>query len=205
MQEFTNETIDISTLPKFEEVQLNKIDSKYFRIILINVSIFFGLLIIAFAVLSYLKEDLFSNRVWLFLGMGLPVLYGFTILLNHLGFKKRGYAFREHDVIYKSGLIKESTVIVPDNRVQHVALHQGFFSRMFGLASIELFTAGGNHSDLEISGLVLAEARKIKNMISIKINENVSNNEINEEVKKDVANEAITFDTDIKQEERNEE
>lgn len=173
MQEFTNETIDISTLPKFEEVQLNSINLKYFRIILINISIFFGLLLIAFTALSFLKEAFFSNRVWLIIGVFLPVFYGFVIVMNYFSFKKRGYAFREHDVIYKSGLIKESTIIVPNNRVQHVALHQGFFSRLFGLAAVELFTAGGSSSDLEISGLVLAEAQKIKNMISIKINTNL--------------------------------
>lgn len=201
MQEFTNETIDISALPKFEEVQLNKIDAKYFRIILINISIFFGLLIIAFAVLSYLQGDFFSNRIWLLVGMGLPVLYGVTILLNHLGFKKRGYAFREHDVIYKSGLIRETTVIIPNNRVQHVALHQGFFSRLLGLAAIELFTAGGNSSDLEIPGLVLAEAQKIKNMISNKINDNLVKEELDtilEEVSE------ITTEEQNKEEAKNE-
>lgn len=204
MQEFTNETINISSLPKYEEVPLNKIDSKYFKIIIINISIFFGILILTFAALSFLKEDLFSNRVWLLAGVGLLFLFVLTILLYHLGFKKRGYAFREHDVIYKSGLIKESTIIVPDNRVQHVALHQGFFSRMFGLASIELFTAGGNHSDLEIPGLVLAEAQKIKNMISVKINENVSNIDIKEEVSKDDINEVIALELETKVEEKNE-
>ena len=54
-----------------------------------------------------------------------------------------------------------------------MAIHQGFFSRQFGLASVELFTAGGNNSDLEIAGLLLADAQKIKNRISIKINDNL--------------------------------
>lgn len=173
MINFTNDTIDISALPKFEEVKLHKIDSKYFKIILINISIFFGILLIVFTCLVYIKESLFSNRVWMLIGASLPVFYGLFIVLYHFSFKKRGYAFREHDVIYKSGLIRESTIIVPNNRVQHVAIHQGFFSRQFGLAAVELFTAGGNNSDLEISGLVLAEAQKIKNMISIKINDNL--------------------------------
>lgn len=203
MQKFTNETIDISALPKFEEVHLNRISSKYFNIILINISIFFGILILAFAALSFLKEELFSNRIWLLLGISLPILYVVSILLYHLGFKKRGYAFREHDVIYKSGLIRESTIIVPDNRVQHVALHQGLFSRMFGLASIELFTAGGNHSDLEISGLILAEAQKIKNMISIKINENVANIDDKDFISNGISSE-ITLETEKKMEEKNE-
>ncbi|NJM80580.1 MAG: PH domain-containing protein [Flavobacterium sp.] len=154
----------------------------------------------------FLKEELFSNWIWLLLGFSLPVLYVVTILLYHLGFKKRGYAFRKHDVIYKSGLVRESTIIIPNNRVQHVALHQGFLSRQFGLASIELFTAGGNHSDLEISGLLLADAQKIKNMISIKINDNLEKEELqtSSEIETDISIDEIRFDKQNKEEIKNE-
>lgn len=67
-------------------------------------------------------------------------------------------------------MISETTTIIPFNRVQHVALHQGFISRKLGLASVELFTAGGSSSDLEIPGLLLADAQIIKNLVSQKIN-----------------------------------
>jgi hypothetical protein len=40
MQNFTNETIDINELPNFEEVQLNQLQSKYFNVIAINLSLF---------------------------------------------------------------------------------------------------------------------------------------------------------------------
>ncbi len=51
-----------------------------------------------------------------------------------------------------------------------MALYQGFISRKLGLASVELFTAGGRSSDLKIPGLLLEEAQKIKNLVSQKIN-----------------------------------
>ena len=38
------------------------------------------------------------------------------------------------------------------------------------MASIELFTAGGSSSDLEIPGLLLSDAQNIKNLVSHKIN-----------------------------------
>jgi membrane protein YdbS with pleckstrin-like domain len=71
--------------------------------------------------------------------------------------------------VYKSGLISETTTIVPFQRIQHVALHQGLFSRFFGLASLELFTAGGSSTDLHISGLLLEEAQRYKIWIVEKI------------------------------------
>jgi hypothetical protein len=44
-------------------------------------------------------------------------------------------------------------------------------SRYFGLASIELFTAGGSSSDLKINGLLFEDAKKVKESVSLKINE----------------------------------
>ena len=105
------------------------------------------------------------------------VLLVLSFLYLKISFAKKGFAIREHDVIFKSGVISETTTIVTNNRVQHVALHQGILSRIFGLASIELFTAGGSSSDLKISGLLLDDAKKIKESVSLKINEIETSNE----------------------------
>lgn len=170
MIEFTNETIEINELPKFEEVLLKPLQSKYYNIIAINIGILNLVVLGAFLGISYFKEDLFSNRIWLIFGVIISIFIALSFVLAKLSFNKKGYAFRTHDAIYKEGLISETTTIIPFNRVQHVALHQGFIARKFGLASIELFTAGGSSSDLEIPGLLLEEAQKIKNMVSQKIN-----------------------------------
>lgn len=170
MVKFKNETIDINELPNFEEVQLNQLQPKYFNVIAINLSLFNFLILILFFVISYFKTDLFSNRVWLIIGAFIGVLIILSFLLAKLSFNKKGYAFRTHDVIYKEGLISETTTIIPFNRVQHVALHQGFISRKLGLASIELFTAGVSSSDLKIPGILLEDAQKIKSLVSQKIN-----------------------------------
>ena len=116
------------------------------------------------------KKDIFSIKVWGSIFVALILLLGLIVFFTKKSFKKIGYAFRSHDAIYKSGLISETTTIIPFNRVQHVALHQGFISRKLGLASVELFTAGGSSSDLKIPGLLLEEAQKIKNLVSQKIN-----------------------------------
>ena len=170
MQEFTNETINLDELPKFEQVPLQSLQPKYFTVIAINRTFFNLVLLIAFFILHNAKYDMFSSRIWLIAGMVLPVILGLNYALARLSFNKKGFAFREHDAIFKEGLLSETTTIVPFNRVQHVALHQGFIARKLGLASIELFTAGGSSSDLEIPGLLLEQAQQIKNMVAQKIN-----------------------------------
>jgi membrane protein YdbS with pleckstrin-like domain len=170
MNEFTNNPIDITQLPKFEEVQLKGLNPKYITVLLFNFSLLLILVIGGFSALFYFNQDAFSNTIWMAILVGIVLFLAGLVVFTKFSFHKKGYAFREHDAIYKSGLISETTTIIPFNRVQHVALHQGFISRKLGLASIELFTAGGSSSDLEIPGLLLADAQLIKNLVSQKIN-----------------------------------
>lgn len=169
--EFKNNTIDIASLPKFEETALNPLQKDYFKVMLIQFGIVFGLLLIGIIALYIVSnEELIQNKI-IYFGIGWLVLLVLSFLYLKISFAKKGFALREHDVIFKSGVISETTTIVTNNRVQHVALHQGMLSRYFGLASIELFTAGGSASDLKINGLLFEDAKKIKESVSLKINE----------------------------------
>ena len=171
MNEFTNETINISTLPKFEETALNPLQKSYFKVMLIQFGIVYGILLIGIIVLYFISiKELIQDKI-IYFAIGWLVLLVLNFLYLRVSFAKKGFALREHDVIFKSGVISETTTIVTNNRVQHVALHQGMLSRIFGLASIELFTAGGSSSDLKINGLLLDDAKKIKESVSLKINE----------------------------------
>lgn len=170
MENFSNQTINIQELPKFEEVEFTALNPKYLKVIFLNLIFVVGLFILVPIVIYLVKPTFFSNRVSLILGALIPLTLGLILSFTLTAFKKRGFAFREHDVMYKSGIISNTTIIIPYNRVQHVALHQGFISRKFGLASVEIFTAGGRGSDLEIPGIMIDEAQKIKQLVMKKIN-----------------------------------
>jgi membrane protein YdbS with pleckstrin-like domain len=169
--EFNNNTIDISTLPKFEETTLNPLQKDYFKVMLIQFAIVFGILFIGIIALYFISIEEFIKDKIIYFVIGWLVLLVLSFLYLKISFAKKGFALREHDVIFKSGVISETTIIVTNNRVQHVALHQGMLSRYFGLASIELFTAGGSSSDLKINGLLFEDAKKVKESVSLKINE----------------------------------
>lgn len=186
MEEFTNKEVSISNLPKFEEVKLLPIQPNYFKVVLINIGIVFLLFGIGIGVFLFFDEELLSNRIWLLIGTIYPILLVICILYARLSFKLRGFAFREHDAIYKSGLISQTTTIIPYKRIQHVALHQGLFSRYFGLASLELFTTGGSSTDLEINGLTLEDAQRYKIWIIQKIEALIEESEEESTIKLDV-------------------
>ncbi|MHA4895630.1 PH domain-containing protein [Pedobacter sp. PWIIR3] len=163
---FSNEVIDPDLLPKHEDVQLSRPHPDYWKIICINLSIIFFLFGIIIGILLFFDETR-PNAKWI-----IPVysaFLGIFFLVFRISFKKRGYAIRTHDVIYKSGVIVESTMIVPLNRVQHIELNEGLFSRIYKLGSLQLFTAGGQTGHIHISGIPIDEAKRIRDLLLKKL------------------------------------
>src|SRR6478735_11011657 len=123
MENFINETIDTTELPKFEEVQFSKLQPSYWKVLVIHKILYFLSLGIALAVIFYSVEEVASYSMQIIMGYtGLVLL---TFILSRIGFKKKGFAFRNHDVLFQHGIIATNTVIIPYNRVQHVALEEG--------------------------------------------------------------------------------
>lgn len=167
MEQFTNPTLDLNQLPQYETVKFQTLQPAYWKVVIINLIITYVILGIGLGVLNYFIEE---SRDFIFYIWGAFVLiFGLSFLFSRIGFKKKGFAFREHDVLYQYGVIATDTIIIPYNRVQHVALHEGWLSRYFGLAKIEVFTAGGSSSDIKIPGIDKEQAEKIKQLLMGKI------------------------------------
>jgi membrane protein YdbS with pleckstrin-like domain len=167
MENFINETIDTSQLPKFEEVQFTVLHPNYWKVTLIScfiliVFICSGILLglIFIKELSEFQSELVSLTI---------VLIVLILLFSRIAFRKKRFAFRNHDVLFRHGIIATNTIVIPYNRIQHVALHEGLVSRYFGLAKIEIFTAGGSSSDIEIPGIEKEQAENIKQLLMGKI------------------------------------
>lgn len=87
----------------------------------------------------------------------------------YISHKYKGYALREQDIIYKSGVIWRRTTVLPFNRIQHVETQQGVLQRKYNLAKLQLFTAGGQKADLTINGMDFSVTEGIKSRLLKKI------------------------------------
>ena len=167
MEDFINETIDTTQLPKYEEVEFSVLHPNYWKITLISLAVFFFIIGIGAGFLLYFKEGLSSYLYELCIAYVFLVVV--VLFFSRMSFKKKGFAFRNHDVLFRHGIIATNTLVIPYNRVQHVALHEGLIARFFGLAKIEIFTAGGRSSDIEIPGIEKEQAENIKQLLMGKI------------------------------------
>ena len=75
---------------------------------------------------------------------------------------RRGYVLRDKDMLFRSGVVWQSVTAVPFNRIQHVETSSAPLDRKFGLATLQLFTAGGSSGDLKIDGLGHDKAEQLR-------------------------------------------
>ena len=162
---FENIPVSVEDLPDVGALQLSPLESNYKKVRVIGWAIFATIIIgIIITVLVVGKPE---ARKW-FLITGTPFLSIIVILSfisSYFGFFQMAYALRSRDILFKKGLIFRKTTIIPFNRIQHCEVNHGPIDRMFNLASLKVFTAGGQSSDLEIPGLTDVKAQMIKDYI----------------------------------------
>ena len=168
-KKFENKTVFLDEIPDFENSENTKLEKDYIKVIYANIFIIFSLLTIG-ALIATLSFDLYTKGIYFIIWLISYFVLWIIILIYYIAsFKKRSYSFRDHDVVYNYGVIYQTKVLIPFNRIQHIALHQGLFSRMYGLASLQFYTSGGATTDINIKGLKLDTARKFKTFVSEKI------------------------------------
>ena len=166
---FENGAVFLDQIPEFENVETTQLEKDYLKVIYTNLFFTFSIvsIILVIIVASF---ELYNKGIFFEISLGLYFIFWLLIIIYYImSFKRRSYVFRDHDVIYKYGVIYHTNVLIPFNRIQHIALHQGLFSRMYGLASLQFYTAGGATTDINIKGLKLETAQKFKTFVSEKI------------------------------------
>ena len=83
----------------------------------------------------------------------LVIIIVISMLWPTFSVPRRGYVLRDKDILFRKGVIWRSETAVPFNRIQHVETSNTPLDRRFGLATLQIFTAGGSSGDLKINGL----------------------------------------------------
>ena len=158
-------------LPDITKIEFKKIDRKYFKVILVVYFLFFISLFIGLVLLHQFLflEELKAYIILLYTFF--IIIFGFIFLYLKLGFPMKKYALRERDISYKSGLLIKKITTVPFSRIQHVEIDEKPISRLFGLASLSVYTAGDSSDDLVVKGLKKEVAIQLKEFIITKIDE----------------------------------
>jgi uncharacterized protein len=156
---FVNDRVDPAGLPDYRDVSLQPVSGAflpYATLSAMRVWLVFALAVLA---APHLPLPVKPSAVLIVPLLAIAVWSG---VLAWLDARRRGWALREHDLIYRSGVIWRRTVIVPFARIQHVETTSGPLERVFGLMRLNCYTAGGAGGDLTVKGLDMASARRVR-------------------------------------------
>ena len=157
---FANDPIDAHGLPRLADHAFEPLDPAYLRVRQIGSLVFGAVVVIATVVLAALAP--IPPVVPLAIGVGLLVLTGIGLWLQRLEVRHLGYLVRDKDFSFRSGVIQRSVATVPFARVQHVSIQRGPLERWFGLATLQMKTAG---DDVHVPGMHADTAARLKDLV----------------------------------------
>lgn len=88
-----------------------------------------------------------------------------NVVYDYFAIPLQAYALRQHDLSFRSGIFFRKSVTQPILRIQHIELKQGPLERKAGLATLQVFSAGGATQTFEIPGVTLVTAESIRQLI----------------------------------------
>lgn len=88
-----------------------------------------------------------------------------NLMLLPKAYSYKGYAVREHDITYRSGIIFPKTVTVPFCKVQQVSIRQNPVTKMFGLYAVTIVNGAQILAETVIPGLTREKAEEIKSLL----------------------------------------
>lgn len=166
--EFSNDRIDISDLPRAEQVEWQPLESTYAKSVAFRAVVSWFLFCGAFLIVRYFVPGLQQKWMLIWGISGITVLHFFSWLISYLSFLRKAYALRERDILFRSGWIVRVEEVCPFSRVQHCSVSSGLIDRNLGLATLRVYTAGSGR-DISIPGLREETALSIKAYLTQKI------------------------------------
>lgn len=158
---FENREIGTDRLPDYNRPELKPVVSAFRRYVVVStIALWAGPVAVAVLAWSLPLLKHLALGIWPILAVLLIAML--TLAYRWLDAGHRGWAMREHDLIAKSGVLWRSVTVLPVARIQHVETSHGPLERLFGLARVKLFTAGGMTADLDLLGLERETADRLR-------------------------------------------
>ncbi len=172
---FENPEIAIETLPSTDTVQWQELEPKYKRLWQVQSALVLLGAAVPLTFITVVAEipALPATIIW---SLWLIVLV-VSMVWPVIAFPRRGYGVRDKDILFRKGVIWRSVTAVPFNRIQHVETSNTPLDRKFGLATLQLFTAGGSSGDLKIDGLEASVAEQLRIYILSKVGTSIEHAE----------------------------
>lgn len=109
---------------------------------------------------------LLEDKIWFVIGECIVlVAFSVNMIIVRKAWMFKGYALRENDISYRSGIVFPTVTTMPYNRLQQVSVKQNPVGRFFKLYSVVVVNGAQAIYSMSIPGLTKERAEQIKSMM----------------------------------------
>lgn len=108
----------------------------------------------------------FAYIDWPLIVLPLLLVLALWLALVPLQLRHCRYLLRQRDFIYCHGLLWRKADLLPLRRLQHVTVSQGALQKLFGLATLELYSAGSSGAEIRLADVSYHDAMQLSELLS---------------------------------------
>lgn len=161
----TNRQVWLEEIQPVETLRFERVEPRYIKLIVSRIIISYLILM----ALAFLFPVLEADHAWTLLAVTDAVLaaaMAVNLLLARKIYDVRGYALRDKDISYRSGIFFNSVRTMPLGKIQQVSIRRNPLGRIFDLYSVDIIDGSQGTSDtISIPGLSLENAEKMKSFL----------------------------------------
>lgn len=160
-----NRQIGLEEVDRVEELIFEHPDKKYIKVKFVGVALGY----VALMLLSLFI--LLTDYVYAFVAAEcvITVACAINLAIVPRACRYKGFALRQLDISYRSGVIFPTIVTIPYSKIQQVSIKQTPVSRLFGLYSVEVVNGAQAISSINIPGLTKDKATRVKTFVMEKL------------------------------------
>lgn len=161
----TNRQLDLENIDIVEELSYIPPDGRYLRARIAGTVLTYAVLMLL-PLFIFLADD-FRGRDMIVICVEavLAVAALFNLLIMPRACAYKGFAVREHDITYRSGVIFPSVTTIPFCKIQQVSVRQNPVSRLFGLYAVDIVNGAQMQAETVIPGLTREKAEEMKSLL----------------------------------------
>ena len=162
----SNWQIKLESIEQVDELNYESLEPKYIKVQFIGTTLVYLILAILPLIFFFTTKELEYKTILFTAIEGLILLTGiFNLWLLPKSYAYKGFAIREHDITYRSGIIFPSTVTIPFCKIQQVSIQQNPLSRIFKLYSVDIVNGAQLLAETHIPGLTEQRANELKALL----------------------------------------
>ncbi|MCP5027365.1 MAG: PH domain-containing protein [Actinomycetia bacterium] len=160
---FANPILDVDHLPRLDPTDFQPVDRRQLQLELALLAVSTAVVGLGLAGVLLVGGSALGALVVVAAATAIGASGAGLIRAAH---RRRGWLVRDHDLSIRRGIVRRRVTTVPFNRVQHAAVNTGPLDRHFGLARLEVYTAGGQKADLSLEGLPHDRAQQLRELVT---------------------------------------